>query len=93
MTDEAFIGSVLGLWLPLTIYLQSVLGLTALQAGLTVLPQALVMMFVAGPAGSLADRVGGKYVLMSGLVLYAASIGYVDWIAHADSRRWSFCRP
>jgi MFS family permease len=35
--------AMLGLFLPLTIYLQSVLGLSALQAGLTVLPQALVI--------------------------------------------------
>jgi MFS family permease len=82
--------AMLGLFLPLTIYLQSVLGLSALQAGLTVLPQALVMMFVAGPAGSLADRVGGKYVLVVGLALFAASIGYLDWMAQADSGRWSF---
>src|SRR3712207_3015213 len=81
--------SMLGLFLPLTIYLQSVLGLSALQAGLTVLPQALVMMLVAGPAGSLADRVGGKYVLVVGLTLFATSIGYLDWTAQADSGRWS----
>ena len=82
--------AMLGLFLPLTIYLQSVLGLSALEAGLTVLPQALVMMIVAGPAGSLADRVGGKYVLLVGLSLFAASIGYLDWTAQADSERWSF---
>jgi hypothetical protein len=82
--------AMLGLFLPLTIYLQSVLGLTALQAGLTVLPQALVMMFVAGPAGTLADRVGGKYVLMTGLVLFASSMGWLDRIAGVDSGRWSF---
>jgi EmrB/QacA subfamily drug resistance transporter len=82
--------AMLGLFLPLTIYLQSVLDLSALEAGLTVLPQALVMMFVAGPAGSLADRVGGKYILMAGLVLFALSMGYIDWIAEVDSGRWSF---
>jgi EmrB/QacA subfamily drug resistance transporter len=82
--------AMLGLFLPLTIYLQSVLGLSALQAGLTVLPQPLVMMFVAGPAGSLSDRVGGKYVLVVGLALFAASMGYLDWTAQADSGRWSF---
>ena len=82
--------AMLGLFLPLTIYLQTVLGLSALEAGLTVLPQALVMMFVAGPAGSLADRVGGKYVLVVGLTLFASSMGYLDWTAQADSGRWSF---
>jgi EmrB/QacA subfamily drug resistance transporter len=59
--------AMLGLFLPLTIYYQSVLGLTALEAGLTIVVQPLVMMFVAPVAGSLADRIGGKYLLMGGL--------------------------
>jgi Major Facilitator Superfamily len=48
------------------------------------------MMFVAGPAGSLADRIGGKYVLVAGLSLFAASMGYLARIAEVDSGRWSF---
>ena len=82
--------AMLGLFLPLTIYYQSVLGLSALEAGLTIVVQPLVMMFVAPVAGSLADRMGGKYILMGGLVLFAAGMGYIDWIAGADSGRWSF---
>jgi EmrB/QacA subfamily drug resistance transporter len=82
--------AMLGLFLPLTIYLQSVLGLSALQAGLTLLPQPLAMMLVAGAAGSLADRHGGKYILMSGLLLFACGMGYVDWISSTDSGRWEF---
>ena len=47
---------MLGLFLPLTIYLQSVLGFTALQAGLTTAPMSLISMFVAPVAGRFADR-------------------------------------
>jgi EmrB/QacA subfamily drug resistance transporter len=82
--------AVLGLFLPLTIYLQSVLGLSALEAGLTLLPQALISMLIAGPAGGLTDRFGGKYILVGGLTLFALGMGYIDWIAGADSGRWSF---
>ena len=39
------------LFLPLVIYLQSVLGMTALRAGLTTAPLAMVSMFVAPVAG------------------------------------------
>jgi EmrB/QacA subfamily drug resistance transporter len=77
--------AMLGLFLPLTIYYQSVLGLTALEAGLTIVVQPLVMMFVAPVAGTLADRVGGKYLLMGGLILFSAGMGYIDWIARVDS--------
>jgi len=82
--------AILGLFLPLTIYFQSALGLSALEAGFILLPQALISMLIAGPAGGLADRFGGKYILMGGLALFAAGMGYVDWIAEADSGRWSF---
>src|SRR5215218_571236 len=82
--------AMLGLFLPLTIYYQSVLGLSALEAGLTIVAQPLVMMFVAPVAGNLADRMGGKYILMGGLVLLALGMGYIDWISQPDSGRWSF---
>jgi EmrB/QacA subfamily drug resistance transporter len=82
--------AMLGLFLPLTIYYQSVLGLSALAAGLTIAPQPLAMMFSSPIAAGLSQRVNGKYLLMPGLVLFAAGMGYIDWVAHADAGRWSF---
>jgi EmrB/QacA subfamily drug resistance transporter len=78
---------MLGLFLPLVIYLQSVLGLTALQAGLTTAPMSLVSMFIAPVAGRLADRVGGKYILLFGLVLWVVGLSIVVASAHPDSNR------
>ncbi|HEX5503011.1 MAG TPA: DHA2 family efflux MFS transporter permease subunit [Thermomicrobiales bacterium] len=82
--------AMLGLFLPLTIYFQSVLGLSALAAGLTIAPQALAMMVVAPASGILADRFGGKVVLIPGLALFAIGMADIGWIAQADSGRWSF---
>jgi EmrB/QacA subfamily drug resistance transporter len=81
---------MLGLFFPITIYLQSALGLSALLAGLTVAPQALVAMVVAPWSGRLADKVGGKYILMAGLVLFAAGMSLVDWRAAPDSTWLTF---
>ena len=81
---------MLGLFFPITIYLQSALGLSAVQAGLTVAPQALVAMVVAPWSGRLADKVGGKYILMAGLVLFAAGMSLVDWRAAADATWLTF---
>jgi len=78
---------MLGLFLPLVIYLQSVLGLTALQAGLTTAPMSLVSMFVAPVAGRLADKLGGKYILMFGLVLWVVGLSILVSSAHVDSNR------
>lgn len=67
----------LGMFLPLTIYLQSVLGMTAFAAGLTAAPVSIASMLVAPLSGRLADRFGGKYILMGGLTLFAAGMGAV----------------
>jgi EmrB/QacA subfamily drug resistance transporter len=81
---------MIGLFLPLTIYLQSALGYTALRAGLTLLPMSLVSMPVAPVAGRLADRIGGKYVLLVGLSCFAAGMAWVDWRAGIDSTWTTF---
>jgi EmrB/QacA subfamily drug resistance transporter len=82
--------AILGLYLPLTIYFQSVLGLSAQDAGLTTAIQPLSMMFFIGLAGMLSQKVSPKYLLIPGLVLLAAGSAYIAWTAHPDSSRWAF---
>jgi MFS family permease len=79
---------MLGLFLPLTIYLQSVLGFTALRAGLTTAPMSLISMFVAPVAGRFADRVGGKWILFVGVSLFAGGMGILIDSAHVGSSQW-----
>jgi EmrB/QacA subfamily drug resistance transporter len=85
--------AVLGMFLPLVIYLQSVLGMTALDAGLTIAPMPLTSMVSAPLAGRLADRFGGKYVLLTGLVLYALGMGLVIWLSAPVAARTTFILP
>ncbi|MFF4851151.1 DHA2 family efflux MFS transporter permease subunit [Streptomyces sp. NPDC001194] len=66
--------AMIGLALPFNLYLQSVLHMSALEAGLVLAPSSLVSMAVAPFAGRLSDRMGGKYLLMAGLSLYAAGM-------------------
>jgi EmrB/QacA subfamily drug resistance transporter len=82
--------AILGFFLPLTIYMQSVLGLTALQAGLTIAAQPLAMMVSSGVASSVVQKVNGKWLLIPGLLMFAAGVAYIDWVAQADSSRWAF---
>jgi EmrB/QacA subfamily drug resistance transporter len=76
---------MIGIFLPLTIYYQSVLGYSALKAGLVMAPPSVVSMFLAPVAGKLSDRIGGKYILMTGLTVYAIGMGWVLSIARPDS--------
>jgi EmrB/QacA subfamily drug resistance transporter len=81
-----------GIFLPFTIYLQSVLGFSALKAGLTMAPASLISMFVAPVAGRMTDRIGGKYILMTGLTLFAGGMGWVALIARPSST-WQVFLP
>lgn len=81
--------AIVGVFLPMTIYYQSVLGLSAFAAGLAIAPQPLAMIVMSGPAAALAARYA-KYILITGLTLFAVGIGYIAWTAQVGSNRWSF---
>jgi EmrB/QacA subfamily drug resistance transporter len=57
------------------IYLQDLRGLSALSAGLLLLPQGLVMMVTLALGGVLVDRIGGKAVAILGLLCF----GFSSW--------------
>src|SRR5213594_2599466 len=82
--------AILGIYLPLTIYMQSVLGLSPIDAGLTLAIQPLAMFFSSGIASALVQKVNGKYLLIPGLLALAAGTGYIDWAAQANAGRWDF---
>jgi MFS family permease len=84
---------MLGIFLPFTIYLQSALGFSALKAGLTLAPSSLVMIPAAPISGRLTDRIGGKYILMSGLTLFAAGMGWAVLVATPTSTWDDFLWP
>ena len=84
---------MLGIYLPFTIYLQSVLGFSALKAGLTMAPASLISMFVAPVAGRMSDKIGGKYILMSGLMLFGLGMGWIAVAAQPTSAWYDFLAP
>jgi len=65
---------VMGLFLPMTIYLQSVLGFTALKAGLVLIGLAVGATVTAGPAGVLAQKLGARYILTGGLLAFGGGM-------------------
>jgi EmrB/QacA subfamily drug resistance transporter len=81
---------MMGIFLPFTIYLQSVNGFSALKAGLTMAPASVVAMFVAPVAGRLSDRIGGKFILMTGLILFAVGMGWAALTAQPSSAWYAF---
>src|SRR6202022_340835 len=84
---------MMSLFLPIVIYLQSVRDFSALTAGLTLAPMSLTSMVVAPFAGRYAARVGGKYILMTGILVFAIGFGTLTFVAGPDSTWINFLVP
>ena len=84
---------LLGFFIPITIFLQSVLGFSALKAGLTFIPMSLMSAITAPIAGRLSDRFGGKYILMAGLTLFAVGLGLVVYLISLSATQATFWGP
>ncbi len=83
---------IIGFFLPVTIYLQSVLGYSALKAGLILAPMSLIGAVLAPISGKMSDRVGGKFILMGGLTLFAAGAAWMT-VLLAVGRSWPAFLP
>ena len=67
-----------------TQYLQTVLGYSALESGLRMLPMALLMVAVAPLAPRLVERVGTKLVVGSGMLIAAAGLAVIATVPVSD---------
>jgi EmrB/QacA subfamily drug resistance transporter len=63
-----------GIFFPLTLFLQGALGFTPIRAGLTMVPLSLTLMLAAPLAGRLSDRIGARWILVTGLGLITTGI-------------------
>jgi EmrB/QacA subfamily drug resistance transporter len=84
---------VLGLMLLLSIFFQSVLGFSALKAGLAIAPASVVSMALAPLAGRMSDRVDGKWILFTGLLLTAAGMVWFVLAAQVGAAWAAFLGP
>jgi EmrB/QacA subfamily drug resistance transporter len=66
--------SLFAMFFFLSLYMQQVLGFTALETGLAYLPLALMIILSAGLASQLVNRVGFKPTLIAGMVVIAAGL-------------------
>jgi EmrB/QacA subfamily drug resistance transporter len=81
--------AMLGVFLPLTIYFQAVLGYDALTAGLTLAPMPLAMMVASGFVASQVQKIGPKPFLFAGLTLFTVALAFIAWTVKADGDRWA----
>jgi EmrB/QacA subfamily drug resistance transporter len=66
--------SLFSMFFFISLYMQQVLGYSAIHAGLSYLPLALTIIVTAGVASQLVTKVGFKPVLAAGMVFIAAGL-------------------
>lgn len=87
----AISASFFAAYLYATLYLQNVLGLSAIDAGLAYLPGTLTIFVVSGASAQLADRVSARAMIAGGLVLIAGGMATMT-VAGAHSS-WLSIQP
>ncbi|MCW4456860.1 MFS transporter [Microbacterium sp. MPKO10] len=74
--------AMVALFFALSVYMQAVLGYSALTAGLSQLPLAVGLIVTAGVAPGAITRIGAKPTLITSLLVLAAGL---VWLAFAPS--------
>ncbi|MDT7728860.1 MAG: hypothetical protein QOI21_5436 [Actinomycetota bacterium] len=78
-----------GMFIPLVIYIQSVIGLTPTLAGLLTAPMSLLAGIIAPFVGRASDKVNGKYLVMVGLGSLAAGLAVIALQAEPTTSSWA----
>lgn len=76
--------AVFGMFLFLTYYLQLSLGFTPLQTGFAFLPFSIGIVVSATLSSSLLPRVGAKPLIVGGLILATAGMGWLTTIGESS---------
>ena len=69
----------------ISLYMQQVLGYSAIHAGLSYLPLAVTIIVAAGLGGQLVTRFGFKPILAAGMLFVAAGL---LWFSQVSVGRW-----
>jgi EmrB/QacA subfamily drug resistance transporter len=76
--------SMFAMFLYLTLYVQNVLGYSALESGLRFLPVTILSFLVAPLSGKLAERFGIRYFLGGGLALVGIGLLMMGGLSPGD---------
>ena len=83
---------IAGTSLPLVMFAQYSLGYSPFKVGTVMFPMFLMVACVAPFCGRLADKLGGKYLLLFGLIVYGAGMAYLALVAR-PSTTWIVLLP
>ena len=84
----AISASLFAVFLYITLYLQQILGLSAVEAGLIYLPGTVLNLVTAGMTANLLDRVSARVLIGVGLLLVAIGQAGMVFFIEVDSAWW-----
>ncbi|HVV13161.1 MFS transporter [Amycolatopsis sp.] len=89
VTATAIGFAMTGMFVPLVVYIQDVLGMSPSKAGLLTAPMSLLSGIIAPFIGRLSDRVNAKYLVMFGFTALAAGLIIITVQAESTTDPWA----
>jgi EmrB/QacA subfamily drug resistance transporter len=80
--------AMFGVFFFVSLYMQNVLGYSAVQAGAAFLPMTVIIILVAPIAGKASDRFGSRWLMTIGMVLLGVQLLYLSQLS-ADATFWN----
>jgi EmrB/QacA subfamily drug resistance transporter len=80
--------AMFGVFFFVSLYMQNILGYSAVQAGAAFLPMTLLIVLVAPVAGRTSDRFGSRWLIGTGMTLLAVHLFYLSRLG-LEETYWS----
>ncbi len=85
--------AMMGAFFLLPLFLQSVMGFSSIQTGINLIPFAITILIMSPLAGKLADKFGGKYLIVAGMLIMSVGIwllGHFQITTQTKDLIWPF---
>ncbi len=80
--------AMFGVFFFVSLYMQNILGFSAVETGAAFLPLTLLIIVIAPIAGKATDRIGSRSLMTSGMVLISIQLFYFSRLG-ADANFWN----
>jgi EmrB/QacA subfamily drug resistance transporter len=77
--------AMFGVFFFISLYMQGILGYSAVQAGAAFLPMTVLIMFIAPISGRSTDRFGSRWLITVGMILLAGQLLYFSRLGVEES--------
>ena len=80
--------AMFGVFFFLSLYMQNILGYSAVQTGAAFLPMTILIILIAPIAGRTSDRIGSRGLMTAGMILIAVQLLYFSRLG-LDASFWN----